>query len=44
MGFVKEKYKETILAILISALSFALGYVFAQENNRAPIIIEKHSQ
>jgi len=32
-----------IIAFLISTISFGLGYLMAQEFNRAPIIIEKSS-
>ena len=40
---IKEKWREMILIALVSALSFALGYIYAEENNRAPIVIEKYS-
>jgi uncharacterized membrane protein affecting hemolysin expression len=32
-----------LLLTLVISLSFGLGYLFAQENNRAPIVIEKCS-
>ncbi|MBI3046522.1 MAG: hypothetical protein HYY86_03255 [Candidatus Harrisonbacteria bacterium] len=42
----KEKLKNRkvvlfLLLFLISSLSFGLGYLLAQQNNPAPIIIEK---
>ncbi|MFA5084288.1 MAG: hypothetical protein WC475_02815 [Candidatus Paceibacterota bacterium] len=32
------------LLLLVISLSFGLGYLFARENNHAPIIIEKCSE
>jgi len=45
--FLDQHRQEIIFALiifLISSLSFGLGYLIAQQNNRASIIIEKHSQ
>ncbi len=46
MSTLKEwlKKRETalfLLLFLISSLSFGLGYLLAEQNNMAPIIIEK---
>ncbi len=32
-----------ILIFLVSTISFGLGFLMAQENNRAPIVIQKNS-
>jgi len=39
--FIKENWRQLILALLILSLGFALGFAYAQESNRAPIVIEK---
>ena len=39
--FIKENWRQLILALLILSLGFALGFLYAQENNRLPIVIEK---
>jgi hypothetical protein len=46
LQFYEDHKREIILGILfflISTLSFGLGYLVAQEGNRAPIVIEKNS-
>lgn len=47
-GFLWETHRQEIvfalIIFLVSSVSFGLGYLMAQENNRAPIIIEKRSQ
>jgi len=40
----KEKTQLVVLLILLMALSFALGYIFAQRLLQAPIIIESKGQ
>ena len=43
---IQENKKNIAIAFLLTliiSLSFGLGYLFAQENNHAPIIIEKCS-
>ena len=45
--FVDQHKQEIVFALiifLVSSVSFGLGYLIAQQNNRAPIVIEKHSQ
>jgi len=45
--FFREKGRETILftlVMLISSLSFALGYLYFQEFKNIPIVIEKCSE
>lgn len=45
--FLNQHKQEMVLALiifLVSSVSFGLGYLIAQQNNRAPIIIEKHPQ
>ncbi len=34
----------TIILVLLASLSFALGYLYAKDQARAPIIIEKCGQ
>ena len=41
-NFLKENWRQLILALLILSLGFALGFLYAQENNQAPIVIEKN--
>jgi hypothetical protein len=44
--WLREHKKDVALAalmFLISTASFALGYLFAGETNRAPIVIERCS-
>lgn len=45
--FLNQHKQEVVLALiifLVSSVSFGLGYLIAKQNNRAPIIIEKHAQ
>lgn len=44
--WIKAHAREIVLFLVlffIASLSFGLGYLFAQETNRAPIVIEKCS-
>lgn len=36
-------WRQLTLAALLVSLGFALGFLYAQENNRAPIVIEKNN-
>jgi len=39
----KQEIVFVLIVFLVSSLSFGLGYLMAQQNNPAPIIIEKHT-
>ena len=44
--WIKEHIRDIILFVLlflVSTTSFAIGYLLAKENSRAPIVIEKHN-